>query len=100
MAADFLVPCKLFCISLNSPLYLIPTLIMPKYRQARLYKAFSHVVRTLQGPLVFQDERRKKWPLQDRRMAIIGGYCVAHYVNNLGRDTQVGPNHSFLDPFL
>lgn len=45
----------------------------------QLDQAFSHVIHMLQGPLA----------LGDRKLAIIGGFCVQHYLGECNRETEV-----------
>ena len=62
--------------------------------QALFRRAVSCVVRTLQGPLVSDDPRLEATRLENRKLAIIGGFCVQHYLGYRLRQTQVFLPHS------
>ncbi|RHZ50522.1 uncharacterized protein CDV56_106837 [Aspergillus thermomutatus] len=51
-------------------------------------QALSCVIRILQGPLTLDDRRLETRRLEDRKLAVIGGFCVQHYLGDERRETQ------------
>ena len=59
------------------------------------YQALSCVILTLKCPLLLNDRRLETKKLEDRKLAVIGGFCVQHYLGGR-RETQVVLHHSLI----